>query len=285
MDGFALCRKWKQDERLQSVPFIFYTRRHDDPKYERFALELGAERFLARTEQPEALAKILDELLAKNPDAANKLNATVRMPKLEEGLGQRPEALERAQQALAMATERAQQAQARLRNQIGELEATNQRLAAGEARFRRIFEANPMPMWIADQATGGFIAVNDTALEIYGYTRAEFLSLKAASLAGSNSEEAGLTQHRRKDGSTLVGLLSSRPIEFDGRNADLVSMCDLTERVAAYRQQIEASKSDRSMIEALADGCWVLDTEGRILDANSAYCRMSGYSRDELLKM
>jgi PAS domain S-box-containing protein/putative nucleotidyltransferase with HDIG domain len=285
MDGFALCRKWKQDERLQSVPFIFYTRRHDDPKYERFALELGAERFLARTEQPEALGKILDELLANVPDASNKSNATVRMPKLEEGSAQRSDALERAQQALAMATERAQQAQARLRNQIGELEATNQRLAAGEARFRRIFEANPMPMWIADQATGGFIAVNDTALEIYGYSRAEFLALKAASLPDSDGEEAGLTRHRRKDGSILIGLLSSRPIEFDGRNADLVSLCDLTERVAAYRQQIEQSKSDRSMIEALADGCWVLDADGHILDVNTAYCTMSGYTRAELLKM
>src|SRR5690606_15891994 len=65
MDGFALCRKWKQDEKLQSVPFIFYTRRHDDPKYERFALELGAERFLARSVAPEALAAAIDELLAK----------------------------------------------------------------------------------------------------------------------------------------------------------------------------------------------------------------------------
>ena len=55
MDGFALCRKWKQDERLQSIPFLFYTRRHDDPKYERFALELGAERFLARSVPPETL--------------------------------------------------------------------------------------------------------------------------------------------------------------------------------------------------------------------------------------
>src|SRR6188472_626463 len=106
MDGFALCRKWKQDERLQSVPFIFYTRRHDDPKYERFALELGAERFLSRGEQPDALAKVLDELLAKIAEPA-KSNATVRVPKLEEGTAQRSEALERAQQALAMATERA----------------------------------------------------------------------------------------------------------------------------------------------------------------------------------
>ena len=39
MDGIALCRKWKQDERLQDVPFVFYTQRYDDPKYERFALK------------------------------------------------------------------------------------------------------------------------------------------------------------------------------------------------------------------------------------------------------
>ncbi len=286
MDGFALCRKWKQDEKLQAVPFIFYTRRHDDPKYERFALELGAQRFLARTEQPESLAKVLDELLVKVADAAASSNATVRMPKLDEALGQRPDALERAQQALAMATERAQQAQARLRSQIGELEATNQRLVAGEARFRRIFEANPLPMWIADQATGGFIAVNDTALETYGYTRAEFLSLKAAALLdGAATDHAGLVRHRRKDGSVLEGLLSSRPIEFDGRNAEIVSMCDLTEHLGAYRKQLEKLSSDRSIIEALGDGCWVLDSEGRILDANSAYCRLSGYTREDLLKM
>ncbi len=70
MDGFALCRKWKQDERLQTIPFIFYTRRHDDPKYERFALELGAERFLARSVSPDALLGAVDELSARAPARA-----------------------------------------------------------------------------------------------------------------------------------------------------------------------------------------------------------------------
>lgn len=329
MDGFALCRKWKQDERLQSVPFIFYTRRHDDPKYERFALELGAERFLSRTEQPEALLKVIDELVktADAPPAAS--NATVRMPALNQA--QRPEALERAQQALAMATERAQQAQARLRNQISELENTNQRLAAGEARFRRIFEANPLPMWIADHATGGFIAVNDAALHAYGYTRGEFLSLKSSALADANTtSDGGVVAHRRKDGSTLLGQLATQAIEFDGRNADLVSVCDLSERIQAeqqrareladaeqqrqqqqalaeqlrqqqtaaaeqqrqkeaaalaeqLRQQQEAAS--RSVLDAMSDGYWILDSEGRILETNAAYCRMSGYSREDLLRM
>ena len=236
MDGFALCRKWKQDERLQTIPFVFYTRRHDDPKYERFALELGAERFLARSVPPETLVAALEELLANvrrrtaaaaTPQPLPTLDETVIQRQVvaekaqraaaEAERAQRQAELEKAQRGLAElekaqraaeaekaqhlaelndaqrkqseAAERAQQAQARLLGQIEELEATNRRLAAGEARFRRVFEANPLPMWIADRATGGFIAVNDAALALYGYSRAEFLALKGPSLEAPDAED------------------------------------------------------------------------------------------------
>ena len=229
MDGFALCRKWKQDERLQSIPFIFYTRRHDDPKYERFALELGAERFLARAVQPEALLAAIDELLVNVPKVAE----TQSLPALDEVSAQHARALERAQQTQTLAIERAQVAQARLRAQLTELEATNQRLAAGEARFRRVFEANPLPMWITDHATGGFIAVNDAALAMYGYGRAEFLSLKSAALVAETDDAgAGVAQHRRRDNALIALSIAAHEIEFDGRSADLVSAYDLTTRLA-----------------------------------------------------
>ncbi len=283
MDGFALCRKWKQDERLQSIPFVFYTRRHDDPKYERFALELGAERFLSRTEQPEALVKVLDELVVAAP-ADTRSSGTMKLPALDPAAAQQAGAVERVQQALALATERAPQAQARLRNQIGELESTNQRLAAGEARFRRNFEANPLPMWIADQATGGFIAVNDTALSTYGYTRAEFLALKSAALSDQTADANGIVTHRRKDGTTLQVMPTSRPIEFDGRNADLVSVCDVTQLIAQERRKLDEAQANRAILEAVSDGCWVLDSEGRIVEVNDAYCRMSGHAREDLVK-
>lgn len=284
MDGFALCRKWKQDERLQSIPFLFYTRRHDDPKYERFALELGAERFLARSVSPDSLITALDELLSQAP----KNGGTTPLPALDEASIQRAAALEKAQQKQAQAAQRAQQAQTRMSAQIEELEATNRRLAAGEARFRRVFEANPLPMWIADQATSGFIAVNEAALALYGYDRAEFLSLQSSALEAPNVEESGapaLVTHCRKDGAVLKVAVASHEIEFDGRSAHLVSAYDLSERVAAERKLQDEAVAARALVEAAPDGCWILDGDGRLIDVNGAYCRMSGYSRDELLKM
>jgi PAS domain S-box-containing protein len=45
------------------------------------------------------------------------------------------------------------------------------------------------------------------------------------------------------------------------------------------------SGGNRTQIDALGDGFLALDAEARIIDANAAYCRMSGYTRDQLLKM
>ena len=286
MDGFALCRKWKQDERLQSVPFVFYTRRHDDPKYERFALELGAERFLARSMPPEKLLTAVDELLAGTPARAN---ATMPMRALDEAKVQQTLAAEQAQQAQALAIERAQQSQAKLQEQLAELQAANVRLADSEARFRRVFEANPVPMWIEDHATGGFIAVNDATLALYGYTRAEFLALRVNALSPdgepAQSDARGIVTHRRKDGAALFVARTTQDMDFDGRRAALVSSYDLTEGALREQQLQDQAVGHRAVFDAAADGCWILDGEGRILDANPAYCRMSGYSREALLAM
>ena len=52
------------------------------------------------------------------------------------------------------------------------------------------------------------------------------------------------------------------------------------------RKQIEKSeKRYRSILKASLDGYWLTDQKGRLLDVNEAYCRMSGYSEDELLSM
>ncbi|MBC8379759.1 MAG: response regulator, partial [Planctomycetes bacterium] len=63
MDGFTLCREWKKDEHLKTIPFVFYTATYTDPKDEEFALNLGAERFIIKPTEPEKFIKILQEVI------------------------------------------------------------------------------------------------------------------------------------------------------------------------------------------------------------------------------
>jgi signal transduction histidine kinase len=63
MDGYALCREWRADERLKQIPFIFYTATYTEKKDETLALGLGASRFVVKPQEPEVLMGIIREVL------------------------------------------------------------------------------------------------------------------------------------------------------------------------------------------------------------------------------
>ena len=52
-----------------------------------------------------------------------------------------------------------------------------EKLRQSEALYRAMFDSNPEPLWVYDLETLKFLAVNQVALDRYGYTREEFLQL------------------------------------------------------------------------------------------------------------
>ena len=63
MDGFSLCRAWKSDDQLKNIPFIYYTATYTDPKDEKFAMSLGAERFIVKPMEPDIFLAIINEII------------------------------------------------------------------------------------------------------------------------------------------------------------------------------------------------------------------------------
>lgn len=60
---------------------------------------------------------------------------------------------------------------------------------------------------------------------------------------------------------------------------------DITRKKIILDRLKEDEKRIRSIIQTTMDGFWIMDMLGQVLDANDAYCRMSGYTRTELLRL
>lgn len=118
-------------------------------------------------------------------------------------------------------------------------------LLTSDAKYRALFEASPLPMWVFDVKTLGFLMVNEAAVQRYGYSRAEFLEMTLADIRpregadtpndsvrhADRSVSPRTWRHKRKDGSIMVVEIEAHEFEFGGRPARLALMIDVAERV------------------------------------------------------
>ena len=113
-------------------------------------------------------------------------------------------------------------------------------LEQSEERYRLLFEASPLPMWVYDAETLRFLAVNGAAVEHYGYTTAEFLAMTVEDLG----EAPGSPRHQTKDGTLIEVEITAGEVDFEGRPAALVLANDVTERRALEERLTQAEKME-----------------------------------------
>lgn len=81
-----------------------------------------------------------------------------------------------------------------------------------------LFWSNPVPAWIVDSETGLFLAVNDAAIDVYGYTPKEFATMSRADIRADADSTSSATITRA--GSVLaVDEQTSAPFVYSGRIA------------------------------------------------------------------
>src|SRR5947209_2730076 len=100
------------------------------------------------------------------------------------------------------------------------------------ANYRILFDQNPLPMWVVDSEGLKFLAINDAAVERFGYTLSDLegicvnelhASEDGTDLSGlySDAGAAHRVTYKRKGGGIIRAELSTQPLAFDDRAAVL----------------------------------------------------------------
>ena len=170
--------------------------------------------------------------------------------------------------------------------------------AAPEDSFQLLFDANPVSMWIWDHETYRFLAVNDTAIARYGYSREQFLNMRLLELkppedhggirdiaqGTSGYQEGRVSRHIKADGGLIDAAIYGRSLNYRGRSASLVAAVDITARKRAE----DEVRSTREFLSAVIENVPVSITVKDAIDlryvlVNRAAEEYLGLPREEIV--
>jgi diguanylate cyclase (GGDEF)-like protein/PAS domain S-box-containing protein len=158
-------------------------------------------------------------------------------------------------------------------------------LEEGEARWRLLFDRNPMPLWVYDVETLEFLAVNESMVDHYGYSRDELSRMTAMDIRPPDEFEAfdayrrqrprglikaGLWRHKKRDGSIIDVEVTSHSLAWNGREARLVLGLDVTERRRAESAVLEREQRLRNVLTDSIDALLVVASDCTVVFANPA---------------
>ena len=166
---------------------------------------------------------------------------------------------------------------------------------SAQTRANILFEKMPVGAWIHDCDTLEILAVNDAALEMYGYSREELVGMTLDQLRPDKSSEAvhelfrehpsgeikKVYRHRRKDGRIIDIEAISTPIPFGRRNARLGAGRDITQELASEQALQRANASLEEAQEITHLGSFQHDFGTGETRRSRELCRILGVSECE----
>ncbi len=183
--------------------------------------------------------------------------------------------------------------------EISDVKEAERKMRNSETNLRKIFDANLDSVSTVDMATGLYTAVNREFSRALGFSSEEALGktyqelglwpsreesgIFAATLARSGEVRNMRVNFQAKDGSAIPCLLSGVLLELDGKPSCLAISRNIVELVEAEQKVIDSEASLRKIFNSILDPVSISDADGRFVDVNDEFTRLSEFSREEII--
>src|SRR5690606_22760416 len=128
---------------------------------------------------------------------------------------------------------------------------------------------------------------NREAIRRYGYSRREFLKMTLRDMKPQEDSAmldklpwqqergstvySGISRHITKSGAMIYAEVNSHIISYSGREVILASASDITDKLHAEQSLRSLQANQEALINSTDDLVWSVDTEYKLIAANSAF--------------
>jgi diguanylate cyclase (GGDEF)-like protein/PAS domain S-box-containing protein len=184
---------------------------------------------------------------------------------------------------------------------ITDREQAEEALRESKEKYRAVVEISPDG--IAISAKGRHVFVNQSLARMFGvsdpdelvgrpimdYIHPDYRKIVRARLEEQTKRGAlvPLIEEKmiRADGTVIDTEVAAAPLEYQGEQAVLAVIRDITVRKQAEEALRESEKKHRTILETMQDGYFEVDLGGNFTFFNDALCRIHGRSRDEMISL
>lgn len=167
-----------------------------------------------------------------------------------------------------------------------------QKFGESQQKYFAIFSEANDAILVVDAETDKIVDVNNKSIELFGYTKSEFLGFNLLALspevqpngipskemrlekieeAGKKGSSTFYWQQKKRDGALFDAELSLTVLTLGNKRFRHAIVRDITERVKIEKSLRESEQKNNALIKAIPDIIFILDKNGTYLDFKADY--------------